>query len=613
MTESSLYKNLYLVLQEISHTVVDSDKISSIANTLLDVVINFTAAEAGSLMLLNERGELFILASRGIPPEYIESYRAKLGEGISGIVAKNKRPLFVHDINLHEEFKRQQRDHYKTRSFISCPVIYKEKLLGIININDKRDGKPFTSVEFDLLQIIANHVAVALQNASLMSQLKSTAADLEQMNKRLVESDILKTEFLTRISHELRTPLNSLNGAIYFLQNHDDVSASERKEFYDIITAESNRLSATVENLLKFLQFEDESRIIDKTVVNIDDVLRELSATANFKTSLKALGLQLSVDAISSPIPVVGDKIRIYQLFTNLLEGLGRYLQPGDSIGVSAREGDLVTIEITLPREIPKTVLRHLNSVNSAFQTTLSDDRLKIYLARSIIHAHNWGIAAHNSSGTCLITLSIPRNSKDALDANIHRSLDAFVDYIFDALNLDICSVMLSDDLTGELQVTSARGLDDNIIKRTRIKFGDKIAGWVALEGKPLFIENVEEDPRFEKKSIPQYRTKSFMSLPLKVNDRIIGVLNLNNKEESNPFTTHDFHIAQALSEKISDYIKRIQTGCFQEDEFQQFLSSVDSFIRSESRQPTPPPGDSTRRLQPGDLPQPTVSKNKPH
>jgi hypothetical protein len=127
MIESSLYKNLHLVLQEISHTVVDSDKVSSIANTLLDVVINFTGAEAGSLMLLNERRELYILASRGIPAEHVKSYRARFGEGISGIVAKSQQPIFVQDINLHEEFNQPQRDHYKTGSFISCPIILWER------------------------------------------------------------------------------------------------------------------------------------------------------------------------------------------------------------------------------------------------------------------------------------------------------------------------------------------------------------------------------------------------------------------------------------------------------------------------------------------------------
>jgi K+-sensing histidine kinase KdpD len=589
MPKTSLYEKLYLVLREISRTVVYSDKITSIANALLDVAINFTEAEAGSLMVLNERNELYILASRGLPPEHVETYRGRFGEGIAGIVARDRQPVLVQDINLHEEFSLQQRDHYKTRSFISCPVIYKEKLLGIININDKRDGMQFTAEEFDLLQIIANHVAIALENMSLMVRLKATAADLEEANKRMVESDLMKTEFLTRISHELRTPLNALKGAIYFLRQHETMQAAERREFQGIIADESDKLSSTVENLLKFLQYEDESRIIDKTVINLDDVLRDLPSAATLKAGLKTRGLQLSVNEVKAPLPVVADKIRVGQLFTNLLEGLLHHLPAGDTISITTRETDFIAVEITLPREIPKISLKHLNSDRNIFQTIPSDDRLKLYLARNIVHAHQWTMSAMNGNGACRITLSIPQNSRETQDAHINRSIDAFVDYISDALDLDICSIMLSDDLTGELQVRSARGLGDEIIKGTRIKFGDRIAGWVALEGKPLFVENVETDPRFAKKSIPQYNTKSLMSLPLKIDDRVIGVLNLNNKESSKPFTAQEYKIAIALSDKIAGYIKRIHTDRYQEDEFQQFLSSVDSLIRAEYRQPKKP------------------------
>lgn len=587
MQNASLYKKLYLALQEISYAVIYTDKITSVANSLLDVAIDFTSAEAGSLMLLNDRNELYILCSRGLPQEYVSSYRGNFGEGIAGGVAKSRRPIFVPDINQHRSFRGQNRDHYKTRSFISCPVIYNEKLLGIININDKRDGKPFTPDEFDLMQIISNHTAIALENSSRLAQLRSAASELEQMNRRLIESDLLKSEFLTRISHELRTPLNSLTGAIYYLRQHTQVAEPDRKEFQGIIATEAARLSTTVETLLKFLQLEDESRIIDKAVINIDDIFRDLTANGTLTTTLKARGIKFSVGTLSAPILIVGDKIRIGELFTSLLEGLGHHLEPADSIILHARENEYVCIDILLPRELPKSILQHLNSAKTLFHRMPSDDRLKLYLSRNIIHAHRWGISAHNSTGACTITLSIPKNARETQNAHINRSIDAFVDHISGALNLDICSVMLSDDLTGELLVRSARGLDDDVIKRTRLKFGDKIAGWVALEGKPLFVENVEADPRFAKKSTPQYNTKSFISLPLKIDDRVVGVLNLNNKQESEPFTPRAYQTALALGEVMSAYLNRMYTNPFQEDELQQFLASVDSLIRTGNGQPS--------------------------
>jgi K+-sensing histidine kinase KdpD len=132
--------------------------------------------------------------------------------------------------------------------------VNQDRLLGGLNINDKKDGSPFSEDEFELLKIIANHAAMAIENAFLMTRLKTKAAELEEMNKKLIETDILKTKFLTRISHELRTPLNSIRGAIYFLQQSENVLKKERGEFQDIISAEADKLTAIIEDLLTFLR-----------------------------------------------------------------------------------------------------------------------------------------------------------------------------------------------------------------------------------------------------------------------------------------------------------------------------------------------------------------------
>jgi len=157
--------------------------------------------------------------------------------------------------------------------------------------------------------------------------------------------------------------------------------------------------------------------------------------------------------------------------------------------------------------------------------------------------------------------------------------MDSFVELISDLLDIDICSVMLSDELTNELTVKSAVGLDEDIVKRTRIKLGDKIAGWVALEGKPLFIENIENDTRFGKTNISQYTTKSLMTLPLKVGDRVVGVLNLNNKKTEEPFSEGDYLIASQMSDKISHFIELLQSENFNEKDFKQFVASLGNML----------------------------------
>src|SRR4030042_2617655 len=198
MEGTQFFEKKYLILQQISRTIAATNNINALSNIILDLAIEYTNAEKGSLMLINESSELYILAARGFDLQFIETYRIKMGEGIAGIVAQNRSPVLVEDIDKDERFEQKKRDRYKTKSFISCPLISRDKLLGVININDKKDGAPFNEGEFDLLKVIADQAAVALENAFLMNQQRTKAVELEDINRKLIEKEMKNTELITR-------------------------------------------------------------------------------------------------------------------------------------------------------------------------------------------------------------------------------------------------------------------------------------------------------------------------------------------------------------------------------------------------------------------------------
>ena len=580
MSDAEKYKKLYQILQEISNALVITDKTISLTDHLLDVAIKYVDAGSGSLMLVNEHGGLSILSSRGLDASYIQQFAAHGGDGISDAIFKKRTPLLIHDIAKHPDLLSPDRNHYKTRSFISCPILFRNRVLGIINVNDKKDGAPFTQDELDLLQIIANNAAVTIENSSLLMRLKTAASDLEQMNRRLVDSDVIKTEFLTSISHELRTPLNSIKGAIYYLSSHESISPAERREFHEIISTESSSLANTIDNFVRFLEVEDESLLLERAPVNIADLLSGLPSIGHLKSALAKRGVRFTVAPLSGPLWIVGDALRLSQLFANLLIGLSHYVSSDDTIDLSlSSTNETLSFHLNVSRPLPRSILQQLNNASSLYSSGATDDRVRIYVARNIAVAHRWAILARNDGTAAQITMTCPLNRKEILNAYINKSIDLFVDHISESLNVGICSVMLSDDLTGELRVTSARGLDEKVVKTTSIKQGDKIAGWVALEGKPLFISDIETDFRFAKKNVPQYNTKSLMSLPLKMDDRVIGVLNLNNKKTSDPFSQQDYERACALIESFSDHLRHAYAKQLSDAEIFQLIESLDAKI----------------------------------
>lgn len=103
-------------------------------------------------------------------------------------------------------------------------------------------------------------------------------------------------------------------------------------------------------------------------------------------------------------------------------------------------------------------------------------------------------------------------------------------------LRTEIGSLMLIDKETNMLEIVAARGLPEELVKNIHIPIGKGIAGKVVEEGEPILCENIETDQRFSRQSNDRYTSKSFVSVPLKVQNRVIGVLNINNKESKQKF-----------------------------------------------------------------------------
>lgn len=579
-SESSVITDETISLhKDLTDIILGTDDISAIANMVLDIVVRYTNAGKCSLMLLNTRRELSIIASRGINREISRAFKSRIGEGVAGTVVGQVEPVFVEDIEKDERFRNIRRGYYLTKSFISCPVTGNGKMLGVLNASDRKDFPRFEEHQFDLMRMIACQTAVALENAFLVARFREKTAELEEMNRKLIESDLHKTEFLTRISHELRTPLNSIKGSVYYLNSSERLSDSERREFYSIISKETDKLTSIVENQIDFLAFEDELRTIRKSVISLEEILREVTCSRELSERIDRAGLTLHVIMETGIPEIVGDKSKLCQMFINLIECLLPSLKEGDEIRITVGGNEFVMVGIRLSREIAKETLDTFMQTNHPFQKTGSEEGVKMYLARKTADSHGWEMKMDNTGDAFMISIEIPKSRRQKIETAVGKSIDLFLEFIAEMMGLSTCSIMLRDEASGEMKIQSALGLDKNIVRSTRIRPGDQISGWVALEGKPVLVENIESDERFARKNIPQYNTKSLISVPLRLNDRVLGVLNLNNKKTAEPFTQQDLSIAAALGARLTNLMEKLKDDEGWENGFREFTASFDKLL----------------------------------
>jgi signal transduction histidine kinase len=121
------------------------------------------------------------------------------------------------------------------------------------------------------------------------------------------------------------------------------------------------------------------------------------------------------------------------------------------------------------------------------------------------------------------------------------------------AVRANIGSIMLLNQERLTLRIAASRGLPEGLQDEAELRVGEGIAGKVAQVGEPIIVDDIETDPRFAKLNDPRYGTGSFMCMPVRVGDRVIGVLNLAKKEDQSggsvirAFTPTDLQFLNAL------------------------------------------------------------------
>jgi signal transduction histidine kinase/DNA-binding response OmpR family regulator/putative methionine-R-sulfoxide reductase with GAF domain len=113
-------------------------------------------------------------------------------------------------------------------------------------------------------------------------------------------------------------------------------------------------------------------------------------------------------------------------------------------------------------------------------------------------------------------------------------------------------SIMLIQRPENILTIKSAIGLDPKIIEHTKLELGKSIAGYVAQKGAPLIIEDIEKDTEFKRLSKKHYATKSLVCVPLKIKEKILGVINLSDKITGRSFTQDDLRLLTTFASQAA-------------------------------------------------------------
>lgn len=116
----------------------------------------------------------------------------------------------------------------------------------------------------------------------------------------------------------------------------------------------------------------------------------------------------------------------------------------------------------------------------------------------------------------------------------------------------EMASLMLVDESGQHLTIEASLGMDPQLARIVKLQLGASIAGYVAQKGEPLIIKNVEKSKRFKRINKERYSSASLLCVPLKVTNRVLGVMNMANKTGGSIFTKHDLKLLTTFASQAA-------------------------------------------------------------
>jgi GAF domain-containing protein len=315
---------------------LDLDRVVRAAIEKITEILGFDATQ---IHVYNGRSdELVMRAYYEMDPKLFVSVRAfKVGQGIVGKVAESGQPLIFEDVltdPLYQSLSRTKVSYQLGYHFFAVfPIRGKLRSLGTLACTGI-DSRRLSSGEVQLLEAMADQIAVAIENTGLYEQLTQKVDELQFKTEELQRANKVKDEFLSVMSHELRTPLNVVMG--YTAMIKDQMVGAVNPEQSQILEKLMSRVRSQldmVNSILQATQIQAATVALEREEVKLKDLLDGLKSdhSANLTKPLTLIwDYPRDLPAIQS------DGKKLKQILENLIHNAIKFTDQG-CVTVSAK------------------------------------------------------------------------------------------------------------------------------------------------------------------------------------------------------------------------------------------------------------------------------------
>ncbi|OGS21338.1 MAG: hypothetical protein A2252_08850 [Elusimicrobia bacterium RIFOXYA2_FULL_39_19] len=189
-----LAENTINILLQANRTLSSTLKTEEVLSKIMEYALKIVPAQAASILLLDEKTNklIFDVVLGGGKVKQLKQIQMEIGEGIAGWVAKEQKPLIVNNVAQDKRWARQvdQLSEFETKSLIAVPLLFKNKLLGVIELINRNDSSDFTQEDCSILEAFSAQAAISIETARLFAGLNTEKEKFELIFSQMTDAAI---------------------------------------------------------------------------------------------------------------------------------------------------------------------------------------------------------------------------------------------------------------------------------------------------------------------------------------------------------------------------------------------------------------------------------------
>ncbi|WP_448560462.1 ATP-binding protein [Trichothermofontia sp.] len=304
------------------------------------------------------------------------------------------------------------------RAVLATPITLREGLWGLLVAQDYDHPRCWPETDVNFLKRIAEHVAIAIHQAQLYTQLRLQAQTLERRVEERTQdlrdallaaqsADRAKSEFLATMSHELRTPLACIIGMSSALLSWTTAPLTEKqREYLEIVHDSGEQLLELINDILELARLEAGKTVLNVSNFSITQLVKQVIEAFQGKADAKHIRLRTELMFGSEEATLAADRRQVRRILSNLLSNAIKFTPEGGEVTLRVWPEDRsVTFQVEdtgigIAEEQQSLLFKKFQQLDMSYRRQYGGTGLGLALTKQLVELHQGRISVDSIVGS---------------------------------------------------------------------------------------------------------------------------------------------------------------------------------------------------------------------